>query len=88
VYFLCTTLTEPDICNPSVGCFQGSLPGRFSGEDATLVACLIPQGEVSGFLFFLLGYDDSSRILMEGLEGWQDINLIENWTAFKFKTYY
>ncbi len=77
VHLLRATLTEPDICNSSVCCFQGCLPGRFSGEDAALVACLIPQGEVSGLVFFWLGYEDNSYILREGSWGWQDINLIQ-----------
>jgi hypothetical protein len=58
VYLLCAFLPEPYVRVASVGNFQGCLAGRFSGEDADLIAFLVSQGEVSG-LFFC--HDESSK---------------------------
>jgi hypothetical protein len=57
VHLLRSPLPEPYVRVAPVGCFQGRLSGRFSGEDADLVIIFISQREVSSRFF---GYDESS----------------------------
>jgi hypothetical protein len=59
VHLLRAPLPEPDVCMAAIGRLQGRLAGRHAGEDADLIAVLLTQGEVSGFLLFI-GYDDAS----------------------------
>jgi hypothetical protein len=57
VHLLCASLPEPYVRIAPIGCLQGCLAWRFSGEDAYLVTVFVSQGEVSGLFF---GYDESS----------------------------
>jgi hypothetical protein len=65
VYLFRAALPKPDICDAPVRRLQCRLPWRFACKDRALFAFFISQDEVSGFLLFFLGYDDSSHIMMK-----------------------